>query len=120
MATRPFTVETLPFYKEETWIVKWETLTIANADGAPFEMPGASDRSIQFIGTFGSGGTIALQGSNDGVNWESLTDPQGNAISKTAKTIEMITELTRYVRPFVSAGDGTTDLDAYLLVKRVS
>ena len=119
MATVDHEIETLKWHREETWIVKWLTLTTTNDEGEAFEMPSASDRSIHIIGTFGSGGTVHLQGSNDGTNWIALTDPQGNAITKTATFVEMVTELTRYVRPFVSAGDGTTDLDAFLLVKRV-
>ena len=46
----------------------------------------------------------------DGTNWQTLTDPQGNVISKTSASIEAITEATRFVRPRVSAGDGTTSL----------
>lgn len=96
--------------------VTWEAM--GNADtGSALEMPGASDRSIQMAGTWGSA-TIVLQGSNDGVNWSTLTDPQGNAISKTADSIEMITELTRYIRPVSSGGTGT-DVDVTVLIKRV-
>jgi len=100
-------------------IIKWETLTTTNDVGNALQMPGSSDRSVQFVGTFGVGGSIDLEGSNDKVNWAILTDPQGNAITKTAAAIEMISELTRYIRPKVTAGDGTTDLDVFVLVKQV-
>lgn len=81
-------------------------------------MPGSSVRSVQFTGTFGTGGTILLEGSNDGTNYVTLTDPQGNAISKTAAGIEAIEETTVYIRPRVSAGDGTTSLVATLFLGR--
>jgi hypothetical protein len=74
---------------------------------------------VQFAGTLSVGGTIVLEGSNDGVTYYTLTDPQGNAISKTALGIEAVQEVVRFVRPRVTAGDGSTDLKAYLLIKRV-
>jgi hypothetical protein len=117
MATRTHTVSRVQTYGDRAHVLSWAGL-LNGDDGTPVEMPGSADRSIQFVGTFGAGGTIVLEGSNDGVNYVTLTDPQGNAISKTAAGIEAVLELTRFVRPRVTAGDGTTDLQAHLLVKR--
>jgi len=117
MATRVPTVTRIPTYKDDCHVIQWSGL-LNTDDGTPIEMPGSADRSIQITGTFGAGGTIVFEGSNDGTNYASLTDPQGNAISKTAAGIEAIAELTRYVRPRVTAGDGTTNLVATLLVRR--
>lgn len=74
--------------------------------GLPVAMSGAPDRSVQIEGTIG-GATIVIQGSNDGTNYQPLTDPQGNAISKTAVAIEAISELTRFIRPVTSGGAGS-------------
>lgn len=98
--------------------IVWGPLTTTNADGSGMDWIQWADRCIQFDGTFGAGGTIKLQGSNDGTNWIDLTDPQGNAISKAAASIEAVSEITQFVRPFVSAGDGTTSLTATLLMRR--
>lgn len=98
--------------------IVWALLTTTNDNGSPAEWIQWADRSIQFNGTFGAGGTIKLQGSNDGTNWFELTDPQGNAISKQAAGIEACVEITQFVRPFVSAGDGTTSLTATLVMRR--
>lgn len=98
--------------------ITWTPLTTANADGAPANWIEYADRCIQFTGTFGAGGTIVLQGSNDGTNWFTLTDAQTAAISKTAAALEQVVELPLYVRPFVSAGDGTTSLTAVLVMRR--
>ena len=117
MATRQYTVNPIKTYGDRAHVLSWTGL-LNGDDGAPVEMPGSADRSIQFLGTFGAGGTIVLEGSNDGTNYVTLTDPQGNAISKTAAAIEAVLELTRWVRPRVTAGDGTTALEAHLLVKR--
>lgn len=87
-------------------LVSW---TLANGEtGDAVELGNYRDRSVQVGGTFGVGGTVVIEGSNDGANYVVLTDPQGNAISKTAAAIEQITETTRYIRARVSAGDGTT------------
>ena len=98
--------------------VTYEALTTTNADGAPIRFDEWADRSVQFVGTWGTGGTVKWQGSNDGATWVDLTDPQGNAISKGANSLEAVLEITRYARPFVSAGDGSTDVDVFVLLRR--
>ena len=96
------------------YTITWEG--VGNADvGAPAAMAGGSDRSVTMTGTFGSA-TVVLQGSNDGTNWFTLTDPQGSAISKTSAAMEGIVELTRFIRPSSSGGTGT-DVDVIVLVK---
>lgn len=124
MAVVPLTIEPLTAFGDDARVVVWSPM--ANGDtGQPFEMPGASDRTVHFSGTPGAGGTVKMQGSNHlapGVadtDWFDLVDPQGNAISKTsASTGEAILELTRWIRPKVTAGDGTTAWQVRLLAKR--
>lgn len=87
-------------------------------DGVPLEGADWADRTIQFDGTFGAGGSISLLGSNDGTNYFALTDPQGNAITKTAAGLEVIEEGPRYIKPSVTAGDGTTSLNARIWGRR--
>lgn len=95
---------------------------LLNGDvGAAVSLAEFADKSIQFTGTFGAGGTIVLQGSNDltsPTNWFTLTDPQTSSISKTAAALEQVIEQTVWVRPNVTAGDGTTSLTAKLLCRR--
>lgn len=88
----------------KTYIVTW---ALGNADtGVAVNLVSAPDRSVQIAGTLGSA-TIVLEGSNDGTNWVTLTDPQGNPISKTVAAIEQIEELTLYIRASSSGGSGT-------------
>ena len=101
--------------------ILWETLTTTNRTGTPIPPKDAqyADRSVQVIGTFGAAATLTMQGSNDGgTTWATLTDPQGNAIAFTAAGIEQITELTQLMRPNLTNGDGSTDIDVYLLMRR--
>ncbi len=98
-------------------VVVWTGL-LNGDDGSAWEGPDFADRSVVVTGTFGTGGSITVQGSNDGTNWFALTDPQGNAITKTAAGLEQITEITKFVRPIVTAGDGTTSLVATMYARR--
>lgn len=96
-------------------IVKWLTLTTTNTDGQGFGGADFQDRTVQITGTFGSGGSIRMEGSNDGgTTWAILTDPLGTNLVFTAAGMKQITELPALIRPLVTAGDGTTSLNVYL------
>lgn len=97
----------------------WETLTNANTTGTPLAMMPWADRCVQVVGTFDSA-TVVIQGSNDGTNWATLADPQGNALSFTATGLEAILELPRYIRPSTSGGGGSQDIDVYLVARRAN
>jgi hypothetical protein len=115
------TVEKLRTYGDTgCHVVTWAALTQTGSDtGDPYECPGAADRSVQVQGTLGTGGTVVIEGSNDGTNYVTLTDPQGNALSINAiGRIEAISELTRWIRPRVTAGDVATSLTVILLARR--
>lgn len=119
MATLNYSSDSVKTFRDRVLIVTWSPLTHTGSDqGAPLEMPGFADRSVQVSGTFGSGGSVRIEGSNDGTNYAVLTDPQGNALDITAAKIEAIMELTRYIRPRVTAGDGSTSLTVSMLIKR--
>jgi hypothetical protein len=71
-------------------------------------------------GEFGVGGSCTLEGSNDGSHYYALTDPQGNAITKTAAAMEAIEEAPLHYAPYVTAGDGTTAINVTMLFRRAS
>lgn len=94
---------------------------LANGDdGNAFEGFQYSDISVQVLGTFGAGGTLLIEGTNEvtPTNWHTLNDPQGNALSITSAKIEQLLEVVRWIRPRVSAGDGTTSLTVNLFARR--
>lgn len=97
-------------------IILWEGL--GNDDqGIASHYMAFADRSVQVVGTPG-GATTTIQGSNDGTNWVTLTDPQGNALTFVGTTgLEAISEITAYVRPITAGGAGT-DVDVYLVAAR--
>jgi hypothetical protein len=111
MATRAFANSELGVRSIET---VWTGL-LNGDDGTPVEFFDLPEKTVSITGTFGSGGTIVIEGSNDGTNYFTLTDLQSTAISKTAAALEAIAENPRYIRPRVTAGDGTTALVCRML-----
>ena len=100
-------------------VAQWTPLTFTGLDqGQAYEGFGNADRSIQIEGTFGVGGSCTIEGSNDGTNFEPLTDPFNNALTLTAKGIKGVEPIVRYIRPRITAGDGTTSLTVTLLGRR--
>ena len=93
---------------------KW--LAMANGDdGMPLLINRMTDRSVQVTGTFGAGGTLVIEGSNDGgATWSTLNDLQATALSFTSARLEGIAEIATLIRPRVTAGDGTTALNVYI------
>ena len=105
------------FWGNQAVVYTWTPL--ANGDsGVQILGPGWADRSFQIEGTFGAAGTVLVEGSNDGVNWRTLDDPFGVPISVTTPQIRELTEITYYVRPRVSAGDGTTSITVTAILVR--
>lgn len=120
MATVSAVISEVRAFQENAHSIVWGPLTTTNDVGSAVEMPGSYIRSIQFEGTFGAGGTIVLQGSNEATptNWQTLSDVQGNDISKTSADLEQCQDVSRWVRPKVTAGDGTTSLTATMILVR--
>lgn len=98
-------------------ILGWSGLD-SDDSGAPAQLADYPDKTVTITGTFGAGGTIKIQGSNNGTDWFTVTDAQGNAIEKTAASMELITENPLYIRPLVTGGDGTTALAVQILCLR--
>jgi hypothetical protein len=71
--------------------------------------------SIQAVGTFG-GGTVKLQGSNDGTNWADLNDTSGTAIGLTADGAAEFSTAMQYIRPLVTGGTGD-DIDVFIALR---
>lgn len=76
-----------------------------------------SDRSLQVTGTFGASGTLVWEGSNDGVNFYTLNAPQGTALSFNTAAMRQVLEGALFMRPRITAGDGTTALAVTLMLR---
>lgn len=92
----------------------WEPLTQSVEKGVALgpNFMDYVDRSIQIEGEF-DGATVVFEGSNVDnpvdSDYHPLTDPQGNAISKSSASIEQITESVVHSRPrVINAGPATS------------
>ena len=87
-------------------------------DGQPFDLLEYPDRSVQVEGTLGVGGACTVEGSNDEVNYRTLTDPSDNNLVLTALRIEQVMQLPFKTRPRITAGDGATNLNVIFCCRR--
>lgn len=99
----------------EAVLYTW-TLTQTDTVGEPITAHEYGDRTLQMTGTFGTG-TFTLEGANVGT-YTTLTDPQGNGISKTAAAIEQVMEVPRLTRPNSSGSTGAEAVVVTLLCRR--
>ena len=102
-------------------IITWTPLAQGDV-GATYEaVSHYPDKCVQFTGTFG-GATVVLEGSLGTATptYFTHTDPQGNAISKTAAAGEQVLENSFTIRPNVTGGDGTTAITCKLLLTTIA
>jgi len=81
------------------------------------------DRSIQASGTFGAGTVCNIQGSNDATStttgsYFNLHDPFSNIISMTAAGLAQVTEVTAWMKPAISSGDGNESITFTIVSRR--
>lgn len=95
----------------------WGAFTAANTTAEAIQIPGLSDKSVQIQGSNFDGASVSLHGSNDGTNYIVLTDPQGNAITKTASAIEAVTENTLWIKPVLASAGASTSVVVTVLGK---
>ena len=75
---------------------------------------------MQVTGTFGSGGVVNIEGSNDMENFYTLSSPNGNSLSVVSASLNAIVEMSLGFRPHVTAGDLTTSLTVTMIARRTT
>ena len=90
-------------------------------DGEPVSSPGAADMTVQVIHVaVGGGDTVILEGSLETgppSNFFQMRDGGDNLISFTSADGELVAPMAVFIRPRVTAGDGTTNFTVILLVR---
>jgi len=101
-------------------VVLWETHTTTNRPGTAVTLSGVVVDLIAFAkGTFGASATITMQGSIDGgTTWFTLKDPNDADATLTAAGAVVLRDKPLLIRPNLTSGDGSTDVDVYLQVTR--
>jgi hypothetical protein len=85
-------------HEDGTGEVVWELG--ADDDGDAAAVGRFVDKAVQATGTFGVGGEITIEGSNDGTVWAPLNDVFGEPIVLAAgNVIHQIAENPRFLRP---------------------
>lgn len=109
MAVRAATVT-----QPQRGVVKVVWSGLLNGDtGAAEDCSRFTDATVHVSGTFGVGGSVTLQGSNNaGASYQELHNPLvTTALTFTAEDLQQILETSvGLMRPNVTAGDGTTNL----------
>lgn len=106
------------------WISKgvhkqtWSAIPNGN-QGSSLSAPNLPDKTVQVKGTFGAGGSVQIEGSNDGgTTWHVLNDTRGEttgAMTFTGADTRQLLENPELIRPNVTAGDGTTALTVIIV-----
>lgn len=109
MATVNYTITR---HDDESLTFTWTPLTETNADGQPLVLSRYADKTLHAYGTFGTGGTVVLEGTNESpgsfANGVLMEGVNNTAISLTAAAIETVQEVPVQIRPRVSAGTGVS------------
>ena len=124
MAVQPYTTTEVESLYGHAHLIVW---VLANGDtGTPFQMPTSSDRSVHMFGTFGVGGSVTMQVSNEAQNvdtsvaqFASAHDPQGAVLTiTTTNNIKEVAEVSRWIRPTCTLGDGTTSITVSMMARK--
>jgi len=121
MAVRQPTVSLLT---DDVMLITWAGL-LNGDNGDPVLLPFAADKCWHVTGTSGVGGVARPKGHNKGLPTVDLTndpilaDIQGTAIAGTVNTVEQVVENTAWIYPHITAGDGSTNLEARLVARRM-
>jgi hypothetical protein len=94
----------------------WETMGDDDT-GSAVEHPDYPDKTVSVEGTFSSA-TVVIQGSNDGTNYETLTDLNGSSLSFTSAPVpKTIRENPLFIRASTSGGGGA-DIDVIIVAAK--
>lgn len=98
------------------YVVEWAGLSYGDV-GSDLQSLQYTVSSVQVSGTFGEGGSVVLEGSNDGVTFYPLSDNHGSTVHFNKAGLKSVGDVVAYVRPKVIGGDSTTSLTVTLAAK---
>ena len=117
-------VPTNPNTTHSAKLITWPAVLEGNL-GSAVELVAHDIKTVQLTGTLGSGGSLQVEGSNDGTNWYILnTDVSGTktnlimASGQLAAGLYTIIENPYYIRVNSTAGDGSTTFTPILCAIR--
>jgi hypothetical protein len=99
-----------------SYVVKWAGLSYSDV-GSSLPSLQYSGSSVQVTGTFGEGGSVVLEGSNDGETFFPIADNTGSVLHFNKSGLKGVGDVVAYVRPKVLGGDSTTSITVTLAAK---
>lgn len=108
-------------YLQNHRVRTWTPLTTTNSDGDPisYASNGMGGVTFQVNGTFG-GGTVLVEGSNNGTNWYTLNDQSNSPVSFSAAGLKTVRDQPLYIRPRLNGGDGTSSLTVVAALQKTA
>ena len=94
----------------------WEGVT-PNEPGTPVLCDQRIPKSVQVYGNFGAGGSLYIEGSLDGVRWESIDQSPGFPLTFNSEGLENVGTCPVWVRPRAE-GSSATKINVYLLMRK--
>lgn len=106
MALVKATIDRTPTNDDAVLNVTWAGLAASGDLGDAQSFAAYADKTFLVFGTFTGSPTVVIEGSNDNVNWVTLSNRQGTAMSFTAAGMNTSQDKPIYVRPRLTAGTG--------------
>ena len=106
-------------YDGSVSIVTWDGFAIAGDVGLAIRYAAWSDKTFVVSDTFAGAPSIAIEGSNDGTNWVSLSNRQGTAMNFSAPGMNTSQDRPVYIRPRMTAGTGGASIKVTVACHRV-
>lgn len=97
---------TTPSFDGAVVVVSWAVLATLGDVGDAQSYSSFGDKTFIVSGTFAGAPTVLIEGSNDNVNWVTLSNRQGTAMTFTAAGMNTSQDKPIWVRPRVTAGAG--------------
>ena len=95
-----------PSFDGSVVVVSWAGLAASGDVGDAQSYSNYGDKTFIVSGTFSGTPTVLIEGSNDGINWATLSNRQGTAMTFTATGMNTSQDKPIYVRPRMTAGTG--------------
>ena len=106
MATFKATLDHTISLDDSVIVVTWSNLAASGDIGDTQSLPAWADKTFIVAGTFTGTPTVVIEGSNNGIDWVTLSNRQGTAMSFTALGMNTSQDKPVYVRPRLTAGTG--------------
>ena len=98
--------QTTPSFDGSVVVVAWTGLAASGDVGDAQSYSNYGDKTFIVSGAFNGTPTVTIEGSNDGINWVTLSNRQGTSMTFTSAGMNTSQDKPVFVRPRMTAGSG--------------